>query len=1058
MSQFDSASEYSGAIAWMADNSVAANLLMIVLLAGGLLMFQEIQQEVFPEVAPDSVTVTVPYPGASPEEVEQSIVLAVESAVRGLEGIDETRSSAREGSATIDVELLDSANTQETLNDIKSAVDRITSFPEDAEDPEIRLRTNRRQVLTVLISGDVQLKTLERLAEETRDQLTNSGKITLVETGGLPPPEISIEISQDKLRKYGLTHQQVAQRVEAASVEIPGGNLETSGGEILLRTSESRNQGHQFRDITIISNTDGTRVTLGELAEIEDGFQDTKRASYFNDERAVRVDVFRVGGQTPLEISAAARDIINHRDATSPETVSYEVWNDSSEVYEDRMNLLLKNSYLGLGLVLLILGLFLEVTLAFWVTVGILISLVGAVLFMPSLGVSLNMISLFAFLLTLGIVVDDAIVVGEAVYKHRSDGKGPLEAAIDGTREVAQPVVFAVLTTVAAFSPLLFVPGEMGQFFEDIPLIVIPIFLLSLVECLFILPAHLAHSDPAGGDDDPDASPGLLDYVRRFQRRIAEGLEHFVETFYRPLAHLAVKFRYVTLAASISALLLIAGVIGAGIIKFNFMPKIEDTEITVSIQMPFGTHVDETREANDKVVDAAKQTLDEFNAESELEGLLYEVGVSSFSGGGPGGGDVDTGSHIAQTIISLSPASERDFTVREFTQRWREHTGELPGVETIEFSFDIGPGSGANVSLELRHNSNDILRTAAADLAEQMAQYNGVFDVNDGFQEGKPQVDLSLSPEARALGLTEQNLATQIRSSFYGFEALREQRERSELRVYVRRPESERDSLYHLEETMIRTPDGGEIPLHDAAQIEWGTSYTEIEREGGFRAVDVTGDIDEDLTTGTEITGTLVEDVIPQLKQQFEGLTYELSGQQQQRQESLGGLRTGFLLALLVMYGLMAIAFRSYIQPIIIMAAIPFGFAAATCGHLMFGFNLSLISMMGMVALSGVVVNDSLVLIAAVNDYRRDDELSPLDAVVAGGVRRFRPILLTSLTTFFGLAPMIFETSVQAQFLIPMALSLGFGILFVTVIALIIVPAMYMAVVDIKRLLGMRID
>ena len=1034
-----------GPIAWMADNSVAANLLMLIFIVGGLLMTAQLKQEVFPEVTLDVVTVAVPYPGASPEEVEQGVVLAVEEAVREVEGIDEVRSSAAEGVGTVSAELLTGTNAQQALNDIKSSVDRITSFPEDAEDPEVSLASNRRQVVTIVIHGNVDRHTLKRLADSAENELLLNPQISVVNVSGLPPPEISIEVPQENLRRYGLTLPQVSQRVAASSVELPAGSVRTEGGEILIRTTERRKVGEEFRNVAVISQPDGTRVTLGDIANIRDTFEETDRSTKFNGEPAVKVEVFRVGDQTPLEISDAVQEFVKEKNAQSSPQIQYETWDDSSEIYADRMNLLLENSYIGLTLVLLILGLFLEIKLAFWVTMGIPISFTGAILFMPWLDVSLNMISLFAFILTLGIVVDDAIVVGEAVYNARKKGMDLLEAAVEGTREVGVPVVFAVLTTVTAFAPMLFVPGVMGKFFVNIPMIVIPIFLISLVEVLFILPAHLAHSEPT-------SSEGFLGKISSAQGRFSDAVERFVENIYQPFADLLFRYRYVTLAIAFSFLIVTFGAIRGGLIKFNFMPKVEGDQTIASVQMPFGTPVDETRAVADKMVREAQTLLDEVSPDRDIsDGILAGIGASGIMDRGPGPGGGSTGSHLAQVVVSLVPAGQRDVTVAEFTKRWRQRVGRIPGADTLDFKYDIGPGTGEPVSIELRHDSTDVLHDAATDLAEQIRAFEGVFDVNDGFQLGKEQLDLKLKPQARALGVTETDLARQIRGSFFGSEVAREQRGRDELRIYVRRPKDERVSEWDLEKTLIRTPNGGEIPLDQAAYVSRGRANTQIEREAGARVVDVTADVDAEITTGSEITGKIESDILPKLLDEYPGLSYELSGEQQAQQEGISALVMGFTFALLVMFTLMAIAFRSYLQPLIIMTAIPFGIVGAVAGHFLMGYNLSLISMMGLVALSGVVVNDSLVLVAAINDFRKQG-MSTLEAVRAGGVRRFRPILLTSLTTFFGLAPMIFETSVQAKFLIPMALSLGFGVLFVTVIALIIVPCLYLVLSDIKTL------
>ena len=1040
---------YEGLLAWMAQNSVAANLLMALFLIGGLALIPRIKQEVFPEIILDSVVVNVAYPGASPEEVEQGTVLAIEEGIRGVDGIKKVTSTAREGSAQVTAELLLGAEREQAFNDIKAAVDRVTSFPADVEQPRVSLLSNRREVISVVVHGaDLSEHDLKRLSEQIRDELLARPEITVVEIEGLRQPEISIEVPQESLRRYDLTLDQVARAVGQASVELPAGGIKTRSGEILLRTDERRDQGQEFSEIVVLSQPDGTRVTVGDLGTVRDTFVEEDTALYFDAERAARVTVFRVGDQTPIEISDAVQSYLEQARTSLAPGVALATWNDRSEIYRDRINLLLENAFMGLILVLLVLGLFLELRLAFWVTLGIPISFLGAMLFMPALDVSLNMISLFAFILTLGIVVDDAIVVGEAVYKHRKDGMGHLEAAISGVREVGTPVVFSVLTTVIAFSPLLFVPGVTGKFFKVIPLIVIPILLISLVESLLILPAHLGHgSSPA--------QRGFLGAVNRAQGAFADRIEWAIERFYEPVAAAALRQRYLTLSIALSVLVLMAGLVAGGRVKFSFFPKIEGDVITANIELPYGTSAEVTEAAMARVVSGANAVLEaEGGAEGLSRGIMAQMGTLG-RGGGPNPGIPSSGSHVASVRIFLVPAGDRDIITADFARRWREQVGPIPGVESLSFDYDIGPSSGAPIDVELSHPDPQVLEATAARLASRLETYGGVFDINDGFAQGKEQLGFQLKPAGRSLGLTETDLGRQVRNAFFGAEAARQQRGRDELRVYVRRPRSERRSEYDLESLLLRTSQGGEIPLGEAARIERGRSYTSINRQDGRRLVQVTADVDAEVVTAGEVSRDLTKEVLPGLVAQTPGLRWEMGGSQRDRSESFGALGAGFLLALLVMFGLMAVAFRSYVQPLIIMGAIPFGIVGAIIGHMVMGFNLSVISIMGIVALSGVVVNDSLVLIDAVNRFRHQG-MDVLEAAVAGGARRFRPILLTTLTTFFGLMPMILEESVQARFLVPMAISLGFGILFVTFIALLLVPTLYMIVED-GRLLAARL-
>jgi multidrug efflux pump subunit AcrB len=658
------------------------------------------------------------------------------------------------------------------------------------------------------------------------------------------------------------------------------------------------------------------------------------------------------------------------------------------------------------------------------------------------------MISLFAFILVLGIVVDDAIVVGESIFNQRRRGKEPLPSAIDGVREVAVPVVFSVLTTVIAFTPILFVPGVLGKLFSNIPLIVIPILLLSLFESLFILPAHLAHHER-------EPKKGPLAWINHKQDKVAQGLERWIANWYEPRLRKVVKWRYITLSIALGVLIVTIGLIGGGLIQFIFFPKIEGDSVTATIELPFGASLDQTRRVMEQVVASGRSIADslkERGADSTVVGIFSEVG-SVREGGGPTPTEMLAAANRGFVSVELTAPSRRALSAREFARIWRRRTGEIAGVERLAFDYSIGPSAGAPLAVELSHPDSDQLQRAAERLAGIMGGYAGVFDIDDGYQQGKVQLDFELKPGARALGITESDLARQIRNAYFGIEATRQQRGRDELRVYVRLPQRQRATVYSLETMVIQTPRGGEIPLEQAAFVRRGRSYTSINRESGRRVAQVTADVNPAVTNAEQVFSNLTETALPQLQNEFPGLTYDRAGQQQERTESFRSLGVGLIIALLVMYGLMAVVFQSYLQPIIVMSAIPFGIVGAFLGHLIMGYQLSLVSMLGLVALAGVVVNDSLVLIVAINDFRLQG-LEPTEAVIAGGHRRFRPVLLTSMTTFFGLAPIIFERSLQAQFLIPMALSLGFGVLFVTVITLVLVPSGYLAIEDLKRAAG----
>ena len=882
-----------GPIAWMASNPVAANLLMFVLVVGGILFGLSIKREVFPEIDMDMVTVVVAYPGASPQEVEEGVVLAIEDEISSLDGIKKINSTSVEGVGTVLAELLNSANADRTLNDIKSAVDRITSFPQDAERPVISLVTNRRQVLSLLVHGNVDLKSLDRLAEELRAELLSDERITLVEKAGIPPPEISVEVPSENLRRYGLTLPQISAAVRAASIDLPGGSVKTAGGEVLVRTTERRDFGEEFGDVTLIARSDGTRVRLRDVANVVDGYRETDEEQYYNGQPAVSLQVFRVGAEVPLSVSDAVYDLLERRQGTLPETVGIAIVADESEEYRDRLSILGKNGLLGLLLVITVLGIFLRPAVAFWVSAGIAISFCGSFFLISLLGVSINMISLFAFILVLGIAVDDAVVVGEAIFYHRR-GDNRLEAAIVGTREVLTPVTFAVTTTIIAFIPLALVPGITGKFFRNIPLIVIPVLLLSLVESLLILPAHLRHvgRTKLRGRRGRKRTVNPLRRLAVVQLRFSEWVERIIARSVPRLTRRLVRDRYLTVAVLVAALLVAVSFVVGGHLKFNFFPQIEGEFSNAVIELPFGAPVADTREVVERVTRAAEEVGAELIAEGLMrprrdgavsdtvfEGVLARIGTSDTGAFGPGGGFPTTGGHVAVVTAYLVSDADREFGSAEFTLRWRERVGDVVGVDRLSFAFGDGPSAGAKVSVQLEHTDTPPLEAAAARVAGALGNYAGVFDVDDGFKVGKPQLDLELKPAAKGLGLTEVDLAAQVRGAFFGAEASRQQRGRDELRVYVRLPKDERDSVHAIENLLVRTPAGGEIPLQQAAYVREGRSFTEILRVEGRRTVTVTADIDPVVTTGNDIRAALARGILPEVVADTPGLTFNFSGE-----------------------------------------------------------------------------------------------------------------------------------------------------------------------------------
>lgn len=1029
-------SKTGGAIAWMAQNPVAANLAMLVIAAAGAFAVFSIKQEVFPEFSVGMVVVSVPYPGASPEEVEQGVVLAVEEELTGIDGVKRVNSSSSEGVGTVYVELQTDADENVVLADITSAVERITTFPEEAEEPTVALASTRMQVIALIISGDQEIRTLHDIAERARTDLLQRDEITQVDIRGVPELEVAVEVPREQLEALGLTLDDVARQIQASSIELPGGGLDTDGGEILVRVNDRRRWGHELDDIVLRGTADGARVRLGDVATITDGYADTDQESYFNGEPAVQLMVYRVGEETPTSVASAVREYADGLRSELPEAVSVTVWADQSEILADRISLLGQNAWMGFLLVLLILGLFLRARLAAWIALGIPISLLGAVALMPSLGLSVNMISLMAIIITLGLVVDDAIVVGENVFKLREEGLSALEAAIQGAHQMAVPVTFSVLTTIAAFSPLFFIPGVMGKIMWSIPAVVVSVLLFSLIESFFILPAHLAHSKKNDGE-----RRGWLARLDVIPRTVGRGLTWFTENYYRRAVEATIRWRWAALATALVLLAVTAALVISGIQPYSFFPKLEEDRVTVTARLPYGAPIELTEEVRENLEAAALRAVRDVDGEAGLEGMFTRVGEGAQSHMRP----PEVGSHLLTIEVSLA----EDVSASAVARAWQREFEQMSGIEALSFEYAAGPSGGAAVDVQLSHSDQEQLGQASEELTERLRGFRELTNIDNAWSAGKQQLDYNLRPEANDLGLTSNEVARQLRSAFYGAEAVREQRGRNELKIMVRLPEEQRQSERDLDQLQIRTPAGDFVPLEQVVTVERSTAPTIIDREDGRRIVNVSAELAPGVVSSREVLAALERDVLPELEADHPGLSIALVGEQREQSEVFGNLIRSFSLALIVVFGLLAVPLRSYTQPLVIMSVIPFGFVGAVAGHMIFAMELSLMSILGFIALSGVVINDSLLLIDASNRYR-EAGASAFEAIVAAATRRLRPILLTSLTTFFGLMPMMLETSIQARILIPMAISLGFGILFATLIVLLLVPSLYMVLQDLK--------
>ncbi len=1043
-------------INWFVNNIVAANLFMAMILISGYITLPKILMEIFPAPVLDIISISIPYPGASPEDIEKSICTKVEENIAGIESVKKIRSTSLENQGLIYVELLPGEEISKAKEEITTNINSITTFPDQAEKPIISEYKIQSQVMQIAVSGNLNENSLTTISKRIQDEISILPDITLTTLAGIKSKEISIEISENQLRKYSLTFDQVIAAVRASSIDMPGGKIESRKNEYLIRTKGQANSGLEYENITIVTKSDGTRLKLGDIASIKDGFVDDAAVLNFNGYPTKLINVYRVGNQNAIKVSDSVNEYISNTQKILPEGVYLTSWNDESKILRGRIDLLMKNAKLGLFLVLIMLALFLKPKLAFWVSLGIPISFMGALLMLPYLDVSINLLSLFTFILVLGIVVDDAVIVGENIYRHIEKGVDLKTAASKGAYEVGVPVVFAVLTTIATFSPMLFVEGSVGRIWRIIPLVVIPTLFWSLIESLTILPAHLAHMK-----SNSSKNKYILEVSRRwelFQSKVEYLLKSFIQNKYKPFLEKSVKNPFLTVSIFIFILLINIGIIGGGWLKFSFFPPIEAEVIKVDVTFPLGTPIEITSDAIDRIERAGVST-DEYFQKNKNQKLfvntLASVGMESINtagqSAGPGGsGGVYTfSSHKGYIWAELVSGEERRVSVNDVVNKWRQQTGTIIGVKDIQFTASLfDPGEPINIQLTGLDFKD--LNIVVDKIKTHLKNYVGVFDIKDSYSDGKDQLNISILPEAENYGITNSSLATQVRQGFYGQDIQTIQRGRDEIKVNIRYPEADRQRISDLENMFIRTPDGREIPFKLVGKIEESISSPSITRINRKRAINITADVDISKANSNEIVRNLQDNFLPDLLSQYPYVSYSLEGEQRQQNENLESLGSNYLLALILVYILLAIPFKSYIQPLVVMSAIPFGIIGAVVGHLLLGMNFTILSMIGIVALSGVVVNDSLVLVDFINRYHKKGQ-TIRDAAIESGQARFRPILLTSITTFVGLIPLLLEKSLQAQFLIPMAVSLGFGVLFSTFITLILVPNGVIIIDEIKQ-------
>lgn len=1032
MSGTEAHSDEGGIIAWFAANPVAANLLMLLLLVLGMYSAATIKRDLMPEVDSRIITITMPYPGAAPGEVEQGIVLKIEEAVKDIDGIKRIESKSVESLATVTIEVDDEYPLPEVMDEVKIAVDGINSFPLDAEKPTIAKFVYSSQAMQLQIHGaNVDEFIAKELAEEIKRELLADKDVSKVEIRGARDYEINIEVSESTLRKYGLTLQQVAQAVAAASVDLPGGAIKTRNGDIMLRTKGQAYRQFDFEKVVLLSYEDGTRLTLGDIATIRDGFVEQQGFATFDGTYSIGLAISSIGDQNTIAVTEAVKRYVAEKRKQLPPGIELDYWADGTYYLKGRLNMMLKNLGLGALMVFMILGMFIELRIAFWVMLGLPVCFLGAFILLPldPFNVSLNMISLFGFILVLGIMVDDAIIIGESVHTRTLRYGHSLDNVIKGAKEVALPATFGVLTTICAFLPTLFISGPFKNFPGSCGYVVVFCLLFSLVESKWILPAHLAHMHRGF------SRWFYLPWQQRLQENNNRRLQDFVVRYYQPFIRRAIERRYITLATFIAGLIIVVGLIGGHWVRYILNPDTPNDYVQADIEMARGTAEEQTLQAIQQVGDAIHRVNEEYKVRSgDQQGFIKHIftygrdGLKGFF------------------MLELTKAEQRQISSDQIVKLWRSELGEIPGARVLSVSSAQNL-TGPEIAFSLISNNETQLRAAASDVADKLASYPGVIDIRNGVGETVEEIHLAIKPGAEALGLSQADLGRQVREAFYGAEAQRVQRGTEEVKVMVRYPEAERRSVANLEAMYIRTSQGDEVPINAVAELEIKPGYAETTRIDYQTAVQVSARTDKSVTDPKTVVSKMQEQVFPLLAQHYPGVEIRLDGASSDDVDVEHELFLGFVLSLFGIYALLAIPLKSYLQPLIIMSVIPFGIIGAVVGHVIMGMAISMMSIFGIIALSGVVVNDSLIMVEFINRARRPGG-DIVEAVIAAGTQRFRAILLTSLTTFFGILPMLLESSVQAQFVIPMAVSLAFGILFATVITLILVPCLYVMLRD----------
>ncbi|HEO72093.1 MAG TPA: efflux RND transporter permease subunit, partial [Candidatus Hydrogenedentes bacterium] len=1050
-----------GLIAAFARNTVFANIILLIIFGGGWLAQSYLPRETFPDVPLDIVAVTVIWRGADPEEIEEGICRKIEDAIEGIQGMKRYTTIAHENYAVGQIECRQGVDFDDFKDRVSNAIEAISSFPEDSERPIIEKAIIRVPVMFVsLVSDVVGEAELKELAEDIRDEIRALPPISQVEVAGTRDYEISIEVSEERLREYGLSFEQVTQLVRANCLNLAAGVVRTKGEEIRLRTIGRKYTGEDFADLVLISRPNGDVITLARIAEIKDDFTEDLVRSRFNGRECAVISILKTPDEDTLAIDEAVLDYVRRKRASLPDTLDLSAWARMSPLLEARIALLLRNGFMGLALVFLLLWLFLDIRLSFWVSIGMPVSIMGALMYMWAIGASLNMISLFGLVMMLGIIVDDATVIGEAIYVSRSRGSSALKAVVDGVTEVGLPVVAAVTTTIVAFLPLMFVSGWLGDIIGILPKVVIACLLFSLVECLLIFPAHLSHLPPMAADGSilrakravtgwRSALARTGDVGRRFHRMTNGSLAWIASVFYEPFVRFTLRWRYAALCVALMLGFAVLGLVNSGAVKYVFFPEIDGNSIKAGVEFPNGTPMHVTHQAVLQMEEAIRKVdnqLETASGKPLIENIFSLSGarIDDFGRG-------EEGPHWGNVRIELLDSAERGIHFRDIITAWRDAIGPVPGATTLSFAGDEIAPPGAPVEVWLQGNGLEELQAASEDLQERLQTYEGVYQIESDFRPGKSELRLALRPEARSLGITVAHLAGQIHAGYYGQEVVRLQRGRNEVRVWVRYPRDDRNQIASLDDVRIRSPYGFEVPLRSVADVRYAPGFATITRVDGLRCIKVTAEVDPKIANANEVVLDLRTRHLTHMAHTYPTVQLSLQGDQENRRESLSSLHTSYPLAILGIVIIIATIFRSYVQPLVILLTVPFGAIGAVLGHLWMGFDFSMISVFGVVALSGIVVNDAIVLIECINNYIAEG-MPFYEAVAKAGVRRFRPIFLTTISTVGGLTPLILEKDFQAQMLIPMAISVAAGVAFATTLTLLLVPCLMCILNDIRRL------